>query len=249
MSVDASVGAGHAWESMMRSDNSMLRTRVGENGMDYKGYNIGVHEFGHNVEQTISLHDVPNYFLRGVPNTGFTEALAFVFQGKDLELLGLETKNDQESADLNTLALFWDCYEIMGVSMVDIRVWKWLYDHPQASANELQTAVIDIAQQVWNQYYAPVFKMKDEPILAIYSHMIVDPLYLSAYPIGHLIDYQLEDYLKDKNMGTEVCRIYKMGRLTPEIWMERAVGQKLSSSSLLSDTEKAVKNLNAKKKK
>lgn len=249
VSVDASVGAGHAWESMMRSDNSMLRTRVGENGMDYKGYNIGVHEFGHNVEQTISLHDVPNYFLRGVPNTGFTEALAFVFQGKDLELLGLETKNDQESADLNTLALFWDCYEIMGVSMVDIQVWKWLYAHPQATAEELQKAVVDIACQVWNQYYAPVFKMKDEPILAIYSHMIVDPLYLSAYPIGHLIDYQLENYLKDKNMGTEVCRIYKMGRLTPELWMERAVGQKLSSASLLSDTERAVKNLSAKKKK
>ena len=249
VSVDASVGAGHAWESMMRSDNSMLRTRVGENGMDYKGYNIGVHEFGHNVEQTISLHDVPNYFLRGVPNTGFTEALAFVFQGKDLELLGLESKNDQESADLNTLALFWDCYEIMGVSMVDIRVWKWLYEHPQASADELQTAVVDIAQQVWNQYYAPVFKVKDEPILAIYSHMIVDPLYLSAYPIGHLIDYQLETYLKDKNMGTEVCRIYKMGRLTPELWMERAVGQELSCASILADMEKAVKNLNAKKKK
>ena len=97
--------------------------------------------------------------------------------------------------------------------------------------------------------FAAVFKMKDEPILAIYSHMIVDPLYLSAYPIGHLIDYQLENYLKDKNMGTEVCRIYKMGRLTPELWMERAVGQKLSSASLLSDTERAVKNLSAKKKK
>ncbi|MDR3046277.1 MAG: hypothetical protein LBU51_01520, partial [Bacteroidales bacterium] len=60
VTVDPSVGAGHAWESMMKSDNARLRTRIGADGMDYKGYNIGVHEFGHNVEQTISLHQVPN---------------------------------------------------------------------------------------------------------------------------------------------------------------------------------------------
>lgn len=249
VSVDASVGAGHAWESMMRNDNAMLRTRVGENGMDYKGYNIGVHEFGHNVEQTISLYDVPNYFLRGVPNTAFTEALAFVFQGKDLELLGIPTRNEKVAEDLNTLDLFWGCYEIMGVSMVDIKVWKWMYEHPQASAAQLKEAVITIAKDVWNEYYAPVFKIQDEPILAIYSHMIVDPLYLSAYPIGHIIDFQLESYLKDKNMGAEVARIYKIGRVHPDLWMQRAVGAPLSVQPLLNSTSEAVKNVRSKDKK
>lgn len=243
VSVDASVGAGHAWESMMRNDKSMLRTRVGANGMDYKGYNIGVHEFGHNVEQTISLHDVPNYFMRGVPNTAFTEALAFTFQNKDLELLGVKSGNQELSEDLNTLDIFWGCYEIMGVSLVDIRVWKWLYANPKANADQLKNAVISIAKDVWNQYYAPVFKTQNESILAIYSHMIIDPLYLSAYPIGHLIDFQLESYLKDKNMGDEVSRIYKLGRLNPDLWMERAVGEKISVQSLLNSTTTAVKNV------
>ncbi|MCQ2285048.1 MAG: hypothetical protein MJZ57_09120 [Bacteroidales bacterium] len=247
VSVDASVGAGHAWESKMKCDNSMLRTRVGEDGMDYKGYNIGVHEFGHNVEQTISLHYVPNYFLTGVPNTAFTEALAFVFQGKDLQLLGLDTADKTLSEDLNAVDLFWQCYEIMGVSMVDIQVWKWMYANPNADAAQLKEAVLAIAKDVWNQYYAPVFKMKDETILAVYSHMIIDPLYLSAYPIGHLIDFQLETYLKDKNMGEEVTRIYKLGRLIPDLWMERAMGQKLSTQPLLERTSMAVKNLSKKK--
>lgn len=248
VSVDASVGAGHALESMMRNDNAMLRTRVGENGMDYKGYNIGVHEFGHNVEQTISLHYVPNYFMRGVPNTGFTEALAFTFQGKDLELLGLNVDN-ADAEDLNTLDLYWGCCEIMGVSLVDMRAWEWMYAHPEATAQELQDAVISIAKEVWNQYFAPAFKVKDEPILAIYSHMVIDPLYLPAYPMGHLIDFQLESFLKDKNMGEEVYRIYQLGRLIPQVWMERALGEKLSAQPLLNRTEQALKNLSGKKKK
>jgi len=65
----------------MRSEKAHLRTRVEKMGMNYKGYNIAVHEMGHNVEQTFSLNDNDYTLLQGVPNTAFTEALAFVFQG------------------------------------------------------------------------------------------------------------------------------------------------------------------------
>ena len=246
VAVDASLGAGHAIEAKMRDDKAVLRTRIGKDGMDYKGYNIGVHEFGHNVEQTISLHDVDNYFLSGVPNTAVTEALAFTFQAKDLELLGL-TVTDDNAEDLKTLDLFWNCYEIMGVSLVDIGIWKWMYEHPNATADQVKAAMINIAKQVWNKYYAPVFKCENEPILAIYSHAIIDPLYLSAYPIGHIIDFQLENYLKGKNMGDEVIRIYRQGRLEPNLWMERAVGEKISVHSLIHRTEQAVKNVSGKR--
>jgi oligoendopeptidase F len=207
--------------------------------MDYKGYNIGIHEFGHNVEQTISLHEVDNYFMRGVPNTAFTEALAFTFQNRDLELLGLGN-NDTINEDLNTLDIFWNCYEIMGVSLVDIKTWQWMYAHPKANAEQLRNAVMNIAKEVWNLYYAPIFKEKDQVILACYSHMIVDPLYLSAYPIGHLIDFQFEQYLKGKKIGPEVERIFAMGHLTPDLWLQRAVGQKLSTTPLLNATSNAV---------
>ena len=64
--------------------------------MNYKGYNIAVHELGHNVEQTFSLNEVDSTLLQGVPNTAFTEALAFVFQAHDLELLGLAKPDARE---------------------------------------------------------------------------------------------------------------------------------------------------------
>lgn len=240
ISVDASRGAGHAWESAMKSDVAHLRTRIGENGMDYKGYNIAVHEFGHNVEQTISLHNVDNYFLRGVPNTSFTEALAFVFQKRDLDLLGIKdpTPNQRE---LTTLDIFWGGYEIMGVSLVDMYVWKWLYQNPNATPDQLKEATNRIAIEVWNKYYAPIFGISDQPILAIYSHMIDAPLYLSAYPVGHIVEYQLESYLINKNLGTETLRMFAMGRMAPNVWMKKAVGEPLSINPLINATNNALK--------
>ena len=239
ITVDPSVGAGHAWESMMRSDNARLRTRIGEDGMDYKGYNIGIHEFGHNVEQVISLHDVPNYFLRGVPNTAFTEALAFTFQSRDLQLLGLAQENENDEY-FEALDVFWGCYEIMGVSLVDIAVWKWMYEHPYATATDLKNAVVKISKDIWNQYYEPVFKIKDQHILGVYSHMIDAPLYLSAYPIGLLIQFQISNYLKGKNIGEEVERIFKTGRKTPDLWMKEAIGGELSVEPLINTVTEAV---------
>ena len=242
VTVDASRGAGHAWESNMRSDNARLRTRIGKEGMDYKGYNIAVHEFGHNVEQTITLHDVDNYIMKGVPNTAFTEALAFVFQTRDLEFLGIHDANPNREA-LETLDIFWGCYEIMGVALVDMYVWHWLYEHPTASAADLKAQVIAIAQQVWNQYYANILGEENSPILAIYSHMIDSPLYLPNYPYGHIIQFQLEQQLKGKDIAAEIERIYPVGRLTPQNWMRHAVGTEVSTQPLLTAATEALKEL------
>ena len=242
VTVDASRGAGHAWESNMRSDNARLRTRIGKEGMDYKGYNIAVHEFGHNVEQTITLHDVDNYIMKGVPNTAFTEALAFVFQTRDLEFLGIHDANPNREA-LETLDIFWGCYEIMGVALVDMYAWHWLYEHPTASAADLKAQVIAIAQQVWNQYYANILGEENSPILAIYSHMIDSPLYLPNYPYGHIIQFQLEQQLKGKDIAAEIERIYPVGRLTPQNWMRHAVGTEVSTQPLLTAATEALKEL------
>ena len=195
ITVDPARGSGHAWGAEMRNDFAHLRTRIGEKGMDYKGYNIAVHEFGHNVEQTVTMNDVDYFMLQGVPNTSFTEAVAFLFQKRDLELLGLPNA-DPNKDFMMALDNFWSCYEIMGVSLVDMKVWKWMYENPDATAAQLKEAVISAAKEVWNQYYAGIMGGKDEPILAIYSHMIDNPLYLSNYPMGHLIEFQVEQQVK-----------------------------------------------------
>lgn len=240
--VEGSRGAGHAAGTGMKGDFSLLRTRVGKSGMDYKGYNIAVHEFGHNVEQTITMELVDYYMLNGVPNTSFTEALAFLFQKRDLELLGIPEQNPNKR-DLNILDNAWSAYEIMGVSVVDMEVWKWMYAHPDASAADLKDAVMRIAKEVWNQYYADIFGSKDEPILGIYSHMIEIPLYLSAYPIGQLIQFQIEEQVEGKNFADEVNRMFTQGRIIPQLWMKGAVGNEISAAALLHAASKAVDNV------
>ena len=243
ITVDPSRGAGHAWESNMRSDNARLRTRIGKDGMDYKGYNIAVHEFGHNVEQTITLHDVDHYIMKGVPNTAFTEALAFVFQVRDLDFLGYQNDDPTREA-MQTLDIFWGCYEIMGVALVDMYSWRWLYEHPEATVEQLKEQVIRTAQEVWNKYYAQYLGEPDSPILAIYSHMIDSPLYLANYPYGHIIQFQLEQQLKGKSVAAEIERIYPAGRLTPQHWMRHAVGNEVSTQPLLDAASEALVTMN-----
>jgi len=232
--VEAARGSGHAWGAQSRDDYARLRTRLSEGGMDYKGFNIAVHEMGHNVEQTISMRDVDFYILNGVPNTAFTEANAFVFQKRDLSLLGYSQK-DPNQAKMTELDIFWGSYEIMGVALVDMNVWKWLYANPNTSPAQLKEAVLTIAKDVWNKYYAPVLGGNDSPLLAIYSHMINSPLYLANYPFGHIIEYQLEKFYANKNWTEDVLRIYAIGNLTPQQWMIEAVGEKISTKPMLED--------------
>ena len=185
-----------------RGDNPHLRTRVGKDGMDYKGYNIAVHEMGHNVEQTFSLNDDRLHTLSGVPNTAFTEALAFVFQNKDLELLGLSkpTRGIRRAARRSTTSgeptrspasrwWTWRC----GTGCTTIRTRR---------RRSFDDAVVQIAKDVWNRYYAPVFGKRDVALLGVYAHMVNNFLYLPDYPIGHLIAFQIEAQMeKAGNIG------------------------------------------------
>ncbi|HXK80670.1 MAG TPA: hypothetical protein PLO05_00755 [Bacteroidales bacterium] len=241
ISVDPARGAGHAWGAEMKGEKAHLRTRIPETGMDYKGYNIAVHELGHNVEQTITLYDIDYYMLHGVPNTAFTEAVAFMFQANDLKLLGTENNIDKTESDaLAALDNCWSAYEIMGVSLVDMYVWQWMYENPEATPTQLKDAVINIATEVWNNYYAPVFGIENSPILAIYSHMIASPLYLANYPIGHLIEFQIEEYIEDKNFADEISRMLLQGQIIPQEWMKGAVGTIISGKPTLNAVNKAL---------
>jgi len=243
ITVEPATGSGHAWPCVARWEKARLRTRIGADGMDYKGYNIAIHEFGHNVEEVLSLYGIDHYMLAGIPNTAFTEAMAFIFQMRDLQLLGYGTHEIDANFKLDT---FWGMYEIMGVSLVDMYLWRWLYANPEATAAELREQVVSIAKTVWNTYYAPVFGIKDSPILAVYSHTINSPMYLPNYPYGHIIQFQLEEHLANfttpESFARELKRIYTLGRMTPNQWMQRAVGSPVSVDAVLTSVKNVIES-------
>jgi hypothetical protein len=242
IAVDPSRGAGHALGAERRGDKAHLRTRVEAGGMDYKGYNIAVHELGHNVEQTFSLYSVDHTLLAGVPNTAFTEALAFLFQARDLALLGRPARGG-DVKKLEVLDKFWNTREIAGSALVELDVWRWLYDHPQATAAELRETTVRLARETWNRYYAPVLGGKDTALLGIYSHTIAAPLYLFNYVLGHLIAFQLEGHVAGMNrtaFARDFERISTFGRVTPDLWMKNATGAPVGSHPLLEATARAL---------
>jgi hypothetical protein len=239
IAVDPARGAGHATQALRREDKTHLRTRVPQGGMDYKGYNVAMHELGHNVEQVFSLNGIDRWPLAGVPNNAATEAFAFVFQHRDLEMLGLRPF-DEEARRREALAILWNTYEIAGVSLVDMGVWNWLYQNPEANPAELREATLAIARDIWNRYFAPVFGVRDSEILAIYSHMIVYGLYLPDYAIGHILAFQIAQRLWQGDFGAEVERITRQGRLTPDAWIRGAVGGPISAHALLDEAREAI---------
>lgn len=240
--VDPARGAGHAWGADRREDKAHLRTRVGKDGMNYKGYNIAVHELGHNVEQVFSLNMMDHNLLAGVPNTAFTEGFAFTFQSRDLELLGLPSKSPDKK-HLTAVDTIWSTAEIAGVAMVDIALWDWLYENPDATPKELGEATVRIAKDVWNRYFARVFKVEDQIHLAIYSHIIDGAMYTPDYPIGLIIQYQLEKHFEEKGLAGEMERMCRLGMLTPAAWMQEAVGAQISARPLIEDAVRAVEAL------
>jgi hypothetical protein len=243
--VDPARGSGHAAGAARRDDNARLRTRVGRDGMDYKGFNIAVHELGHNVEQVFGLNLVDHTLLQGVPNTAFTEAMAYTFQNRDLEILGVPRKPaDAQTQALKTLGEFWQTYEISGVSLVDMAIWHWMYDHPDATPAELKAAVLQISKDVWNAYFAPVFGQKDCTLLAVYSHIVHSFLYIPDYAVGHLIGVQVETQIaKSGDVAAEVERMCRIGNIAPDLWMTQATGSPVGPESLLAATTEALKQI------
>ena len=237
--VEPARGSGHAWPCLGRKEEARLRTRIAPTGMDYKGYNIAVHEFGHCVEQVLDMYEIDHYLLSGVPNTAYTEASAFLWQQRDLLLLPESQIANQKSSVSNDAVFdqFWSMYEIMGVSLVDMAMWRWIYDNPKATPKQLCEATVRIAQDVWNEYYEPVLGEHDCVLLAIYSHMVNAPMYLPNYPLGHIVQYQLEEHLAQfttpEAFAAEYARIYRLGRLTPKEWMIQAVGNPPSVTPIL----------------
>jgi hypothetical protein len=243
--VDPARGSGHAAGASRRADNARLRTRVGKDGMDYKGFNIAVHELGHNVEQVFGLNLVDHTLLQGVPNTAFTEAVAYTFQNRDLEILGVPRKDaDAQTQALKTLGEFWATYEISGVSLVDMAIWHWMYDHPEATPAELKAAVLQISKDVWNAYFAPAFGQKDCTLLAIYSHIVHSFLYIPDYAVGHLIGVQVETQIaKSGDVAAEVERMCRIGNVAPDLWMTQATGSPVGPEVLLAATTEALKQV------
>ena len=128
----------------------------GADGMDYKGYNIAVHEMGHNVEQTFSLNlrrsprccqGVPEQRLHRGPGLHLSEPRPRVARpGR------AATHSHAPDASSTTSGQTW---EISGAALVDMAIWRWLYAHPDATPAQLREATLGIARDALEPLLRP----------------------------------------------------------------------------------------------
>jgi len=233
--VEIARGSGHAMRPGLAEYPAWLRTHRLADELGWDGFDTGMHELGHAIEQVVSTHRVPRPALRGVPNTACTEAFAFLYQSLGRRALGLDGTDPQRAHDLDAVQTYAMACQIAGPALLELRVWNWIYAHPQASAAELRDATLSIAERLWAEHYLEHFGPDPYRILAAYQHMINHPLYLADYPLGQLISHQIRSHLRGKDLAAETIRICSIGSVTPDLWMRRAVGGPLSAEPLLAD--------------
>jgi oligoendopeptidase F len=119
-------------------------------------------------------------------------------------------------------------------------MWRWIYAHPGASPEALRDAVLAIADDVWTRFYAQDFGPDRSHVLAAYQHMVGHPLYLADYALGHVISHQVRSHMRGKDLAAETKRICTIGRVTPDLWMRRAVGRGIDVAPLADDCAAAL---------
>ena len=212
--------------------------------MDYKGYNIAVHELGHNVEQMFSLYDIDSHAAAGRAEHRLHRGARVRVPGARPRAARPAPSPTRESrARCETLNDFWGTYEIAGVALVDIAVWHWMYDHPERHARaSCASATVQIAKDVWNQYYAPVFGKQDVVAprhLLAHDRLLPLPARLPARPPDRVPD-RGADARRPATLGAEFERMAKAGSVAPDLWMKHATGAPVGAQALLAATEKAL---------
>jgi hypothetical protein len=182
--------------------------------------------------------------LRGVPGSCAVEAVANVFCDTRFRLVGVKlSTEDIAPLDQMTIQSMLASCQMSGPGLLELRVWRWLYEHPEATAEQLRDAVLQIAADIWREFYEPYFGPDPYYLPAAYQHMIGYPLYLANYVLSDIALQQMRAYVRDKDRASELLRMYTIGRLTPDLWMERAVGAPLSVEPLLRDAERVLAQL------
>jgi hypothetical protein len=211
-----------------------------ENGLDYKGFRIAMHELGHVTEMLYSQREADYSILEGVPTGAITEGVAEYFAYRNITALGLDEGSQEEIRHLQALASFWYNVDMGGQALTEIEVWKWMSANPDAGPEQVMEAMLEISRSVWNEYFAPVFGIRDQHILSIYNHMITGSLYLYNYFIGNVVMFQLYEGLRNESLETGLARACGEGNTLPDLWMNKAVGKNISIQPLLRATGEAV---------
>jgi hypothetical protein len=125
-----------------------------------------------------------------------------------------------------------------------MRLYRWLYGHPNATASEIHETVQRIGDEVWAEFFAPVLGENGYGLMSVYSHMLWGTFYLAEYPLGYIIAYQVRRHLRGRpDLADEMSRMCRLGDIYPDAWMTAAVGERVSVEPMLEDAAAALERI------
>jgi len=179
----------------------------------------------------------PGSHAPDAPGRAFTEALAMLSRNRE---------PPGESRALAALDGFWTTFANAGAALLDLGVWHWMYEHPGSGVEELRAALAAGAGALWDRIYAPLLGRNGGQLLAEDSRLTAGNLDLPDLPLSGLIAFQLERAAGPPEVrAANLERWARLGRLTPDLWMERATGGPLGPEALLEAAAAALDALQA----
>lgn len=239
------VSGGYTSSPSMRDGNALFTTMFSPKGLDYKSYRVAMHELGHAVCAIYATDQADNFIMAGWPTSGITEAIAELLAYKNVQGLGLGRNSPEERENLLALATLWYLVEMGGQALTEIETWKWIYENPDASGEDVQDAIFSISENIWNTYFAEIFNgVRNQHILSIYNHFITGSLYLNQYFLGDVIMFQLHEASRSQDLASFLKAACKEGNTLPDLWMEKAVGSPISLDPVINASVKAIEFFN-----
>jgi hypothetical protein len=234
--VEPARGPSPAPEAGLPSDPCPLDLRLGPDGMDARTFAAALHGLGHAAARRLAREGDGHPLAAGLPGPAFDEALAFLFQARAPGLLGAG-----RTAAPAALDAFWSACAASGAALVELDLWHWMYGHPDAGPAELQAAAAACARSVWNRWFADAFGRREVVLLAASGDLFGGRLVLQDYPVGRMIAQRL--LRAGGDLGGTFPGLARLGRLTPDLWLQRAAGVPLGPEALLEDAEAALAEL------
>ena len=146
---------------------------------------------------------------------------------------------------LETLNDFWGTYEIAGVALVDMAMWHWMYDHPDATPGELRDAVVaDRQGRLEPLLRAGLRRARRRAARRLLAHgrQLPLPARLPDRPPDRLPD-RGADRRRAATSAPSSSGWRRCGSVTPDLWMKHATGAPVGAEALLEATAAALAGL------
>jgi hypothetical protein len=231
INIEPTIGVGTFYYDYLKNSKGHLLVNIDDTGISSASFRKAVYDFGSLVSTMIAAGAISDtatkradYFMGNVPNDYFASGLGLYILEKNNNISSLR--------DLSVMLR-------AGMALTEIYIWEAWYGNTSMTVDTLRNKSQKIAQNIWNKYFYGYFGSKDNSMLSENNLMFIYPLMLPADAVGSITEIQVKDVISNAaalntvsdtaasdKFFSELCRIYRAGKLTPALWFKNAAAFK-----------------------